>query len=69
MSNQLDFQQRVLIELGDIKVLCATNAANNRAVDTRVTSLEKTNERQWWLHGAQALLISAIGIMRRGGVL
>lgn len=52
MSHDDIFQREVLTQLGDIKALCATNAANNKALELRTGALESSNVRQWWVTAA-----------------
>lgn len=54
------FEQEVLTQLGDIKALCATNAAENKAVCDRVTNVEhkfETQENRQWI---KAMLMSVV---------
>jgi hypothetical protein len=46
--------------LGDIRVLCATTAANQTAQHERIEKLEASNVRQWWFTGA---ILPVIGIL------
>jgi hypothetical protein len=68
MSHDDVFQREVLIQLGDIKALCATNAANNKALELRTGALESSNVRQWWVTAAIIPLLAVLhGIARRLG--
>jgi hypothetical protein len=58
--DQDSFQREVLIMLGDIRVLCATTAANQTAQHERIEKLEASNVRQWWFTGA---ILPVIGIL------
>jgi hypothetical protein len=64
MLDMNSFEAQVLRELGEIKVLCATNQADNKATTARVSGLEKTNTRQWWIHAAEGVIIFAVGVFR-----
>ena len=64
-----EFQKIVLIELGDIKALCATNKAKHEENEHRIESLEKTNARQWWFHALSPALLAIAGVARKLGAI
>jgi hypothetical protein len=63
-----NFEQTVLLELGEIKALCATNAAKQEESEHRIDSIEKTNSRQYWLHAISPAVLALAGIARKLGI-
>ena len=54
---------------GILEGMVETNKAKHDAIDSRVSSLERTNTRQWWLHGAQVLVMGALGFAKKAGLI
>ena len=65
----MDFEQTVLLELGEIKALCATNAAKQEESEHRLDALENTNKRQWWMHALSPVLLAATAFAKKSGLI
>jgi len=63
-----NFEQTVLIQLGEIKALCATNKAKQEENEHRLDALDKTNTRQYWLHTLSPAMLIIAGIAHRLGI-
>ena len=60
------FEQEVLTQLGDIKALCATNKAENKAVSDRVTTVECKNTRDDWRHWITVVVLMPLMMVLHG---
>jgi hypothetical protein len=63
------FQREIITTLGDIRVLCERAACHHEAVAERVTKLENTNDRNFWVtHVATPMVLVFSGVARHYGV-
>jgi hypothetical protein len=64
-----EFELQVLTELGEIKAICATNAAKQEESEHRLDSLDRAQTQNWWLSVCIApALALAHGAVRKLGV-